>query len=387
MPDDRQQDPGTNPAAPSPQGGRRRVRHLDDAVLDQLLETEPEQALVGDVTLHVTECGACRTTLEEWTTLFPQLDVVLPRIPRAQAGAGLHPPAPRVVIPDNEPPRRPRQTHRLAWGMVVVLLAAVVVLAWQLFLRPEPAPKTAVAVTPVAPTPIAATVPPPADSSSDSALGTVILTSPAVVVNTAAAPTDTAGPQASPGREDGLAAGVTEAREPRPTPPRAAPVKPEPEPEAPPARQPASFPRKAPVETRPVQSGARESSPTDMANLAPTFRRIELGDGIEALGGTIRTLSGLTPEEVYIAPGRIVPGAREDRPLVRLAYRTSSGDRLILDQQRLDASSDSPEASIAVSTSASGVTVAQWIDREGFSISLAGHMDQDELLRYANQLQ
>lgn len=386
MPDDRTQHPGIHPAAPSPQGGRQRLRHLDDAVLDRLLEPEPDQALVGEVTLHATECEACRNTLEEWTTLFPHLDVVLPRIPRAQAAVGLHPPAPRVVIPDNEPPRPPRQSHRLAWGLVAILLAAVVVLAWQLFLRPEPAPKTAAVVVPPAPAP-APTPTPPADSTPDSAQGPVILTSPAVVVRPAA-PADTGSSQATPpARENGLAAGVSESPESRPAPPPAAPVGREPEPEPTPARAAASFPPPAPVDNRTARSGARESSPTDMANLAPTFRRIQLGDGIEALGGTIRTLSGLTPEEAYIAPGRIVPGAQRDRPLVRLAYRTPGGGRLLLDQQRLSPSAGSREASIAVSTSANGVTVAQWIDREGFWISLAGHMDQDELLRYANQLQ
>ena len=385
MPPDRQQYPGVPPADPAPRAGRRRFRHLDDAVLDQLLEPDPDPALVGDVTLHAAECQACRNTLEEWTTLFPHLDVVLPRIPRAQATRGLQPPAPRVVIPDNEPPRRPRQSHRLAWGLVALLLVAVGVLAWQLFLRSEPVPVTPVAAVPPVQTPV--TSAPPADSALDST-GPVVLTSPAVVVSPRP-PTDTATPPVTRGQEQGLASGVTGTRDARPAAPAPAPtqVEREPEPEPPPAARPATFPRNAPAEARPAGSGARETSPSEPANLVPTFRRIELGDAIEALGGTIRTLSGLTPEEVYLAPGRIVPGARGDKPLVRLAYRTASGERILLDQQHLGPAAASREASIAASTTASGVTVAQWIDRDGFWISLAGHMDQEELLRYANQLQ
>jgi hypothetical protein len=214
----------------------------------------------------------------------------------------------------------------------------------------------------------------------------MILTSPAVVVSPRP-PADTATPPAARGQEVGLASGVTGNQDARPAAPAPVEREPQPEPEPPPAASTSTFPRSTPAEARPSGRGARETSPSDPENLAPTFRRIELGDGIEALGGTIRTLAGLTAEEVYLAPGRIVPGARRDRPLVRLAYRTPSGERILLDQQYLGAAAASREASIAVNTTAGGVTVAQWIDGEGFWISLAGHMAQEELLRYANQLQ
>ena len=96
-------------------------------------------------------------------------------------------------------------------------------------------------------------------------------------------------------------------------------------------------------------------------------------------------IRGLTPEAVEVAQGSAIPGADHSRAVVRVVYNAPEG-RLIMDQQRLG-QGGSNEPNIAISTSPSGVTVARWIDRGGFWISLAGRLDQQSLLAVANRIQ
>ncbi|MGH7657058.1 MAG: hypothetical protein ACREL6_02400, partial [Gemmatimonadales bacterium] len=266
MPFQRKQKPAADAAGdPSPFRGRRRMRHLDDQVLDQLLEPEPDEDLIATVADHAGGCVECRQRLEEWTTLFPQLRTVLPpveetgaQIPRADL--------PRVVIPDNEPPRPPAASHRLAWSIAMVLLVAVVVLAWQLLRSGEDElPSRTVATTPTDPEPETASpsvadstvaretsesettapqetplerevVPPVATQSVDTSqtrptrMAAGMFTSPAVVVTRGTdVPADSGEEELSgPDRATGLAAGM-----PRATPDEDIPAEPgesEPEP-------------------------------------------------------------------------------------------------------------------------------------------------------------
>jgi len=87
---------------------------------------------------------------------------------------------------------------------------------------------------------------------------------------------------------------------------------------------------------------------------------------------------------VEIAQGSALPGADPALAVVRLVYDAPEG-RLILDQQRLGRAG-SREPNIAISTTPTGVSVAQWVDRGGFWITLAGKADQQTLLAVANRV-
>jgi hypothetical protein len=111
---------------------------------------------------------------------------------------------------------------------------------------------------------------------------------------------------------------------------------------------------------------------------------VSLGEAIGRLAGTVRLIQGLNPEAVEVAQGSALPGADPARAVVRVVYNAPEG-RLIMDQQRLSRSGG-PEPSISISTAPNGVSVAQWVDRGGFWISLAGRADQETLLAIANRI-
>jgi hypothetical protein len=157
----------------------------------------------------------------------------------------------------------------------------------------------------------------------------------------------------------------------RPTPNREAPV---------------SFPIKVDSASTPAQ---RPSAPTNAAAapespLPAQFQRVTLGEAISRLAGTVRLIPGLNPEAVEIAQGSALPGADPGKAVVRVVYTAPEG-RLIMDQQRLGRSGRS-EPNIAISTAPNGVRVAQWVDRGGYWISLAGRADQQPLLAIANRI-
>jgi hypothetical protein len=79
-----------------------------------------------------------------------------------------------------------------------------------------------------------------------------------------------------------------------------------------------------------------------------------------------------------------MPGADTEKAVVRIVYNAPEG-RLIMDQQRVGRPG-SREPSIAINTAPNGVSVAQWVDRGGFWISLAGRADQQTLLAIANRI-
>ncbi|MGH7657842.1 MAG: hypothetical protein ACREL6_06370, partial [Gemmatimonadales bacterium] len=263
-------------------------------------------------------------------------------------------------------------------------------------------------------------VPPVATQSVDTSqtqptrIAAEMFTSPAIVVTRGAdVPVDTAEEELSESdRATGLAAGMPQAApeetaeipaEAEESEPEPAEVTPDPEPAE--NRGSVDFPRRQPEVTAARQpenvprSGRRPGQPyeavpddppgmsgREVARMPATFAQATAADAADALGGRMRTVGGLGPERIFLAPGRIVPGARSNQVLVRLEYMTPGGIRMILDQQQLGPEFASQEASIAVSTSETGVSVAQWVDRSGFSLSLAGRMSQSALLRYANSV-
>ena len=126
----------------------------------------------------------------------------------------------------------------------------------------------------------------------------------------------------------------------------------------------------------------------------PAFRLSDVDAAAARLAGTLRTVGGMTIENVKIGPGALVPGAQPDRDVVRIAYADPQGRRLQLDQQRLPAARDTSRAARAravpavlglaygdtLSTTGPGnATRVRWLDPAGLWLSLSGSMPADSL--------
>jgi hypothetical protein len=377
--------------------------HISDRTLDNLLEGSIDDAGELAIEEHVRRCDRCAHRLREWEMLFPQIKNLIPtgEHPAMSAQGAIAAPRPHAVfIPDWTPPRSAHTLPtRLAWGVVIALAAGAGYLLFQRTKEESPSigylPESYEMATESS-----------ESSTGDSAgLGSGIPTTPEVQLpsleaaraqqESALARARDSVALASAKRDSVALASAKLEREPaqRETPP--------PQPEArqsveqdvrvpsPNRETPVSFPIKA--ATPPTQQANRNTTPAeparDPAALAPLpnqFQRVTLGEAISRLSGSVRLIQGLNPEAVEIAQGSALPGADPGKAVVRVVYNAPEG-RLIMDQQRLDRPG-SREPNIAISTAPNGVSVAQWVDRGGFWISLAGRADQQTLLAIANRI-
>jgi hypothetical protein len=152
----------------------------------------------------------------------------------------------------------------------------------------------------------------------------------------------------------------------------------------PPAAPPRTATTKAPA---PATSMGASPKP-DASVTMPGFRRVALGEASRRLDGGIRFLSNLNPDHVELGPGSAVPGAQASLDVVRVVYNTPDGSRIVLDQQRipLDESGFRPINDAALEngdtlygSSAQGVSVATWVDDDGYRMSLALRAAPDSL--------
>lgn len=385
--------------------------HISDRALDSLLEgslSEGEELAIED---HARKCARCASRLREWQILFPQIKTFIPTPEHpafatepsfAQAAAPPFTPTPRqsslnVFVPDWSPPPTHRSTSaRIAWVLVALLSLGAAYLLVRRFQKP---PEESAFL----PSGINAATP----SSDSSGLGSGISSA----IDSAAL---------KEAHDEFLRDSITEALAAQLHPPvtdSAAGAPPGPVVENPPTsatvasrsgdetaapapreQDPPRFPFRAnpsgaasttagsgstsgnPAATNPASS----NPPAPSMALPEQFTRVSLGEAISRLAGTVRLIQGMTPEAVEIAQGTVLPGADPARAVVRVIYNGPEG-RIIMDQQRLDRG-QGEEPNIAISTTPNGVSVAQWVDRGGFWISLAGKVDQQALLAIANRI-
>ena len=360
--------------------------HISDRTLDNLLDGTIDDASELAIEEHVRHCDRCAHRLREWELLFPQVKSLIPTgehpIPAGSA-AFAAPRGPSVYVPDWTPPRSPRPLPvRIAWGLVILLAAGAGYLLLQR--SSEDAPSVA-----YLPESYEATQERPVDSAG---LGSGI---PALTDSQRPALDSAQLQQATEliRLRDSianarLAALQEEARLAAAPPPPAEPAPSEQDVRRPPPdREPAvSFPIRTDQSTaRSTPAPATTTSATEaLPPLPAQFQRVTLGEAISRLSGTVRLIQGLNPEAVEIAQGSVLPGADPAKAVVRVVYNAPEG-RLIMDQQRLGRSGGS-EPNIAISTAPNGVSVAQWVDRGGYWISLAGRADQQTLLGIANRI-
>ncbi len=89
----------------------------------------------------------------------------------------------------------------------------------------------------------------------------------------------------------------------------------------------------------PPQVGVQAAAPPPPAPRTPEQRaqvylRIGLDEAATQLGRPVHAIEAMTPEFIGLTPGRLVPGADPNRPVVRVVY-LDRGRMILLDQQRL----------------------------------------------------
>jgi hypothetical protein len=323
------------------------MAHIDERTLEQLLNHKMSRLDIDVVLAHAAECRGCGHRLEEWRDHFEEIATLLPD-PQASAQP-MALPAAFVLVPDNPSPRHRFELTNLLW-IAAVGMALVVGYAASRLQRQS---SDGLVNSPML------GVDPMADTPQNLAMAKD---------SVATLPVDTAAQVADSADVD---------------PPPARPVRTPPQ-DPPPA--PARTATKSPAPA--ASLGA--SPPPDASVTMPGFRRVALGEASRRLDGGIRFLSNMNPDHVEVGPGSAVPGAQAQLEVVRVVYNAPDGSRILLDQQRIpaDESGFRPINDAALEngdtlygSSAQGVSVATWVDNDGYRMSLALRAAPDSLRR------
>ena len=120
----------------------------------------------------------------------------------------------------------------------------------------------------------------------------------------------------------------------------------------------------------------------------PGFRQLEMEDAVRTLAGSIRLVDGLVPLRILVGPGSSMSGGDQSRSMIRVVYEDPPGRELWLDQQR-----PGPEGELALrgkvgillpgdtvaTTVPGGLHGVRWIDQHGFRLALTGYLPDDSL--------
>ena len=314
------------------------MSHLDHRALDTLLDVSVSEDELLRIRDHADSCRACARVLEEWRDHFPEINRLLPEDAIGYADM-ISATGSRVLVPENHSVqfRRRIDTSSVIWVMAVVLALVVGYSASRLRGRSSEGLGT-VSLGELPPSSTRPAVQPPAPPASDTisdqgALGTSERT-PGPVVD--------------------------------------------------------STPVVRPATPAPVPTATPSKPPADASTTMPQFRRVAVSDAARRLKGGIRTIRGLSLDHIEIGPGTAVPGAPDNLDVVRVVYQTSEGYPILLDQQRIPADSSGfrpinesalESGDTLLGTSPSGVSVATWIDDDGYRMSLVLHGSTDSLRR------
>ncbi len=317
------------------------MAHIDERTLEQLLNHKMSRLDIDVVLAHAAECRGCGHRLEEWRDHFEEIATLLPDPQSSPQAMAL--PAAFVLVPDNPAPRHRFDLTNLLWIAAVALALIVGYSASRLQRNTSDGLVTSIGVNPMA------------EAPQNLAMSRDSLASPSINTTAKAvdsAPADT--PSVRPVQQD------------------------------PPTEAPRTATTKAPVPATSMGASPKPDASVTMAG----FRRVALGEASRRLDGGIRFLSNLNPDHVELGPGSAVPGAQASLDVIRVVYNTPDGSRILLDQQRipLDESGFRPINDAALEngdtlygSSAQGVSVATWVDDDGYRMSLALRAPPDSL--------
>ena len=331
--------------------------HLNDRLLEKLIDGSASGSEVNRIRNHTESCRACARRLEEWRDNYRELDQHFPELATESGPAATVTPGGLVLLPSVEEPKRRWELELTTLLWIATVLMALLVGYGASRLR-QPNEGMAVANRGITPTPTPTPAPPPAANPQPQPPASGLAAGGAPVVTPEARKTTAA---TAPNRAPATTPATSGAARPRGNPPAPAP-----EPE----------PKPLPVSPRFRALGAREAS--------------------LRLGGRLRLVSGLEPDHFEVGPATAVPGAQAGLDVVRVVYRTVDGGRILVDQQLIPADSsgfrpiDDPaleSGETAYGTSPTGVSVATWLDEEGYRISVVAQAPVDSLKRLVQRVQ
>jgi len=88
------------------------------------------------------------------------------------------------------------------------------------------------------------------------------------------------------------------------------------------------------TEVQPAAGPPPPPPPRTLEQRAQVYLRIGLDEAATQLGRPVHVIEAMTPQFIGLTPGRLVPGADPNRPVVRVVY-LDRGRMILLDQQRL----------------------------------------------------
>jgi hypothetical protein len=350
--------------------------HLNERTLEKLVAGSAEMSEVYRIQRHVAECRACASRLEEWRDHYAEVDQAYPELALDQEPAATVTPTGMVVVPGEEKPRRFMLSFASTLWILALLMALVVGYGAHRLRRANAGLETATSVRPKRLRPetgngAGATLPPVV--SRETTLASPPKSPPSAPVS---APISAPAPAPKP----------TPAPVQRTTPPRVEQARTEtPQPKPRPERAPE---RAAPERAAPNRAAPNRAQPTPSTAVSPNFRSTPVAEATRRLGGRLRLLNGFQLDHLEIGPASAVPGAQSGLAVVRVVYRTADGGRMLLDQQLIPADSsgfrpiDDPTletGQTAYGTAPNGVSVATWLDEDGYRISLVARAPVDSL--------
>ena len=141
----------------------------------------------------------------------------------------------------------------------------------------------------------------------------------------------------------------------------------------------------------PSSGSPRQQSTPGAVSVSPHFSTIRMAEAAQRLGGPIRLIPGLDVDHVEVGPATAVPGAEPGLDVIRVVYRSpDNSGRILLDQQLIPADSSGfrpihdqtlESGQTAFGSTASGLSVATWLDDDGYRISLSVRASVDSLKR------
>lgn len=338
--------------------------HLNERTLEQLVSGSAPVQDVERIRYHVRECRSCARRLEEWRDNYAEVDYAYPELAHDQSATTVTAGG-MVVVPEPEGSgwKLPRLSVANALWVVALLMALVVGYGANRLRNAGEGFEagTAARVRPPRPeTGTGAGVPIPLASASDS----LVRVNPIPSEPGAAA-------AESPAASEEPVVEVSRAETTRDEPVD-------------------RVPRSEPATTIDTRADPPPPAVPQPAPASPSFRNVSAVEASRRLGGALRMLSGMDIDHIEVGPAAAVPGAQAGLAVVRVVYRTPDGRRMLLDQQLIPADSSGyrpvddsalEHGAPAFGTAPNGVSVATWLDRDGYRISLVAQAPVDSLKR------
>jgi hypothetical protein len=312
------------------------MSHLAERTLDRLVSGTATPSDVQRILRHVGECRACARKLEEWRDNFAEVDERFPELALDMIPMATVTPGGLVLMPQEEEPRRRFDVDLSTALWIGAVLLALVVGYGASRLRRSSEGMVASTGT--------------GEQAGTSRGSAPVPQVPAITPPVAALPHDTRSATTPP------------------------PARTEP--------APVTAPRSPQLARATV-----DTAPSRLA-VSPRFKKVSRSDAVRRLGGPVRSLQGYDTDHLEVGSASAVPGAQAGLDIVRVVYRAADGGRILLDQQLIPTDSsgfrpiDDPtleSGETAYGTSPSGVSVATWLDEEGYRISLVAQLPLDSI--------